>query len=72
MVLENYFDQYMNFSFSKIKKLETKYDPKNLFHDGYSYDDWYEELDDNTLKKSDDSILRYDEKNLVIYHTSSQ
>ena len=34
----------MNFSFSKLKKLYPKYDPKIFFHDDYNYNAWHEEL----------------------------
>ena len=40
----------MNFSFSNIKKLDPKYDPKILSFNHYNYDAWYKELDDKKLK----------------------
>ena len=43
----------MKFSFSKIKKLDPKYDHYYyyFFHNDYNYNAWYEELDDKTFKK---------------------
>ena len=50
-LLEIYFNQYTNFSFSKARKLGTKFHSKNFFLNDYKYDFWYKELDDKTLKK---------------------
>ena len=60
-MLGTYFDRYMNFSFPKIKHLGLNYDPKKSFLDDYDYDDWYEELDDKTLKKLDDKTKKLDD-----------
>ena len=57
-IFENYFDQYMNFPFSKIN-------PKNLFHDNYNYDAWYEELDDKKFKKLNYTPLKDDIEKFV-------
>ena len=32
----------MNFSYAKIKKMDTKYNPKNLEFDTYIFYHWYE------------------------------
>ena len=49
--------EYVNFSFSKTRKLGPEYDPKNVFLNDYGYDVWYENLDDKTFKKSDDKTF---------------
>ena len=50
-LLRTYYDEHMNFSFSKIQHLGPNNDPKNLFLNDYDYDNWYEELDNKTFKK---------------------
>ena len=48
MYLETYFDQYMDLSDNKKRKLGNKYDFGNLFLETYNYDHWFkiEELAD--------------------------
>ena len=48
MYLETYFDQYMDLSDNKKRKLGNKYDSGNLFLETYNYDHWFkiEELAD--------------------------
>ena len=48
MYLEPYFDQYMDLSDNKKRKLGNKYDSGNLFLETYNYDHWFkiEELAD--------------------------
>ena len=53
LLLEIYFNQCMNVSFSKMKKLNLEYYPKTLYLNDYTYDAWYEELDDKTTKKKE-------------------
>ena len=53
-----YFDEFVNFSFSKARMSGSEYDSKNLFLHDYDYDVWYEKLDDKTLKKLDDKTLK--------------
>ena len=43
MLLEIYFNQYMNFPIPEISKFGPKYYPKNLFLNNYNYSVWYEE-----------------------------
>ena len=48
MYLETYFDQYMDLSDNKKRKLGNKYDSGHLFLETYNYDHWFkiEELAD--------------------------
>ena len=39
MYLETYFDKYMALADNQKRKLGNKYDPVNLFHETYNYDD---------------------------------
>ena len=52
MYLETYFDQCMTLSDNKKRKLCNRYDPVNLFHETYNYEDWCknEESVDTTRK----------------------
>ena len=75
-VLQIYFNQYLNLSFFKMRKLGPECDPKNLLlNDYYS---WYEEIDGTRVKRLDDTtpktlvvtLLEKIVKNLLICVTT--
>ena len=42
----------MNYQITKEKKLESKYDSKDLFLDGYDYNVWSENKEESTDKEA--------------------
>ena len=54
--LEIYYDQYMALSDAKKKNLGNKYDPKNLFLQGYDYGVWLEESTDKEKLTDQDEL----------------
>ena len=51
------YHRYMSYQMIKEKKIESKYDPKDLFLDEYGYSVWLEKEEERLIKK-----------NLKIYH----
>ena len=56
-LLGTYFHEYYYLSDAERKKMNNKFKPKKLFIEGYSYNDWYENVELPDKEKSSDEGL---------------